>query len=211
MNIPLQKHDDPGLRFFGKVTASVTHDVKNSLATINENAGLLTDYAAMAARGKPLDPERVNALAVRIMDQVKRADGLLKSMNRFAHSVDDSLKKVDLNEILQLLADLSVRFAAMAGTTLDVRPSSDPVEIETSPFGLLNALFLCLEVAMTAAGRGRSIDLRPEKTATGACVHFGPLPDAVISDQDPCLAASIDARFVKNTEAGTLTLIISDR
>jgi signal transduction histidine kinase len=193
------------------VTASVTHDVKNSLATINENAGLLTDYAAMAARGKPLDPERVNALAVRIMDQVKRADGLLKSMNRFAHSVDDSLKKVDLNEILQLLADLSVRFAAMAGTTLDVRPASDPVEIETSPFGLLNALFLCLEFAMTAAGRGRSIDLHPEKTATGACVHFGPLPDAVISGQDPCQAASIDARLVKNTEAGTLTLIISER
>jgi hypothetical protein len=85
------------------------------------------------------------------------------------------------------------------------------VEIETSPFGLLNALFLCLEVAMAAAGRGRSIDLRPEKTATGACVHFGPLPDAVVSNQDACLAASIDARFVKNTGAGTLTLLISDR
>ena len=99
MNTTLQKNKDTGLRFFGKVTASVTHDVKNSLATINENAGLLTDYAAMAARGKPLDPERVNALAVRIMDQVKRADALLKNMNRFAHSVDDSLKKVDLNEI----------------------------------------------------------------------------------------------------------------
>jgi hypothetical protein len=206
----VSKQDDTGLRFFGKVTASVTHDVKNSLATINENAGLLTDYAAMAARGKPLDPERINALAVRIMGQVKRADGLLKNMNRFAHSVDDSLKKVDLNEILQLLAALSVRFAAMCGTTLAVRPSSDPVEIETSPFGLLNALFLCLEFAM-AAGRGHSIDLRPEKTATGACVHFGPLPDAAISDQDPCMAASIDARLVKNTEAGTLTLIISDR
>lgn len=193
------------------MTASVTHDVKNSLATINENAGLLADYAAMAARGKPLDPERVNVLAVRIMDQIKRADGLLKGMNRFAHSVDDPFKKVDLNEILQLLTMLSVRFAAMCGTTLEVQPSSDPVEIETFPFGLLNALFLCLEIAMTAAGRGCSIDLRPEKTDTGACVHFGPLPGAAIPDQDPCLTAFIDARLVRNIEAGTLTLIITDR
>ncbi|MFZ0610878.1 MAG: hypothetical protein WAM73_01425 [Desulfobacterales bacterium] len=206
-----KKYDDPGLRFFGKVTAAVTHDIKNSLATINENAGLMTDLAAMAARGKPLDPERVNALALRIMDQVKRADGMLKSMNRFAHSVDDDVRKVDLNETLRLLADLSVRQAAMCGTILDVRPSAKPVEVETSPFGLLNALFACLEVAMTAAGRGSSIDLRPEKTDVGACVHFGPLPAAVIPDPDPGLAVSIGARLINDIEAKTLTLILADR
>ncbi|MDZ7582690.1 MAG: sensor histidine kinase [Deltaproteobacteria bacterium] len=211
MKTTVQKRDDQGLRFFGQVIASVTHDIKNSLATINENAGLLTDHAAMAARGRPLDPEKVNVLAMRIMDQVKRADGLLKNMNRFAHSVDDSLKKVDLNEILQLLAALSVRFAAMSGANLDVQPSPKPVVIETSPFGLLNTLFLCLEVAMTAAGQGGSIGLRPEKTDNGACVHFGPLPDAAMSNQDHCLSAFIDARLVKNSATGTLTLIIHDR
>ncbi|MFZ0242124.1 MAG: hypothetical protein WAL90_10800 [Desulfobacterales bacterium] len=211
MNTTPITHDVPGLRFFGRVTAAVTHDIKNSLATINENAGLLTDLAAMAARGKPLDPERVNALALRIMDQVKRADGLLKSMNRFAHSVDDTIKKVDLNESLQLLADLSVRQAAMCGATLVVQPSPTPVEVETSPFGLLNALFACLEVAMTVAGRGSSIDLRPEKTGAGACVHFGPLPAVAIPDPDPGLAASIGARLINDTGSKTLTLIFANR
>ncbi len=76
MKTTVRKQDDQGLRFFGQVIASVTHDIKNSLATINENAGLLTDHATMAARGRPLDPEKVNVLAMRIMDQVKRADGL---------------------------------------------------------------------------------------------------------------------------------------
>ncbi|MFZ0133337.1 MAG: hypothetical protein WAK95_12400 [Desulfobacterales bacterium] len=211
MNTTPGKHDDPGLRFFGKVTAAVTHDIKNSLATINENAGLLTDLAAMAARGKPLDPERVNALALRIMDQVKRADGLLKSMNQFAHSVDDAVRKVDLNETLRLLADLSVRQAAMSGATLMVQPSATPVEVETSPFALLNALFACLEVAMTAAGRGSSIELRPEKTAAGTCVHFGPLPADAISDPEPGLADAIGARLIKNTAAKMLTLMFADR
>jgi K+-sensing histidine kinase KdpD len=193
------------------VAASVTHDIKNSLATINENAGLLTDHAAMAMRGRPLDPERVDALAVRIMDQVKRANGLLKNMNRFAHSVDDFSKKVDLNDILKLVAALSVRFAAMSGTAVNVRPSSQPVLIETSPFGLLNTLFLCLEFALNSAGRGGSIELRPEKTDTGACVHFGPWPDIAIPKEDFCLSTLIGARLITNTEAGILTLVMDDR
>ena len=49
------------------------------------------------------------------------------------------------------------------------------------------------------------------KTLDQILETLGPLPDAVISDQDPCLAASIDARLVMNTETGTLSLIISDR
>ena len=56
MNQKAQTSNDKGLRFFGKITASVTHEIKNALATINENAGLMTDYIEMAARGRPLEP-----------------------------------------------------------------------------------------------------------------------------------------------------------
>ena len=190
------------LKFFGKVTASMTHDIKNALATINENAGLLTDYTAMAARGTPLDPERIGQLALRIMDQVKRTDALLKSMNRFAHSVDDSLKSVDVNDMLHLLASLALRFASMRGVSLQVRPSAGPVEITTAPFLLLNALFECLEVAMQAADRGQCLTLNAEKTDTGARIQFSPLKelDRMPSASPPqiassCLPASVAVRI----------------
>ena len=32
-----------GIQFFGKMAASISHEIKNVLAIINENAGLLED------------------------------------------------------------------------------------------------------------------------------------------------------------------------
>ncbi|NNG12708.1 MAG: sensor histidine kinase, partial [Halobacteria archaeon] len=36
------------LRYFGKVTASISHELKNVLAILNEHTGLLQDLTAMA-------------------------------------------------------------------------------------------------------------------------------------------------------------------
>jgi signal transduction histidine kinase len=210
--------DDALLRFFGRMTASMTHEVKNALATVNENAGLLTDYAEMTLQGKPLDPERVYGLAARIADQVTRADGLLKNLNRFAHSVDESLIVVDVTELLKLLAALSIRFASMSEVSLNVREPAGPVVIETSPFSLLNTLFGCLEFAMRAAGRGRSLELRAEKGPSGVCIHFEPLPQCDGTPGDPpdvdethSLPGSLEGRFVMNRTSGNLSLLLSKR
>ncbi len=217
MNQKAQIFNDKGLRFFGKVTASVTHDIKNALATINENAGLMTDYIAMAARGRPLDPEQLNRLSVRIMDQVKRADTLLKTMNHFAHSVDDPIKTVNLSEMLQMFALLSVRLAAQRGITVNIGGRPESINIQTSPFLLLNALFLCLEFAMQAAGRGQCIELKPEKTDTGTRIYFSPLPgidrmsnDSWPSSQVPELLETLTADFIIDTEAESAALDLAD-
>jgi hypothetical protein len=34
---------ETGLQFFGKMSASISHEIKNVMAIINENAGLLED------------------------------------------------------------------------------------------------------------------------------------------------------------------------
>jgi len=42
---------------FAKISAAISHEIKNTLSIINENAGLLEDYAQMAEQtgGLPLD------------------------------------------------------------------------------------------------------------------------------------------------------------
>ncbi len=45
-----------GLQCFGSISASISHELKNALAIINENAGLLEDLSFMAEKGLPLDP-----------------------------------------------------------------------------------------------------------------------------------------------------------
>jgi hypothetical protein len=41
------------------MTASISHEIKNVMAIINESAGLLEDYSLMAEKGMPIDPERL--------------------------------------------------------------------------------------------------------------------------------------------------------
>jgi K+-sensing histidine kinase KdpD len=161
-----------GLEFFGRMCASISHDIKNVLAVVNENAGLLEDLCAMADRGKPIDLSRLKRLAADVKAQVRRGDGIVYGMNRFAHSVDSSVVRLDLVEVMELLKTLSLRFASMQGTAFHLLPPQDAATVTTAPFLLLNLLWLCLEQAMAAAGPGRTVELTAEKEAGGAHLRF---------------------------------------
>lgn len=163
---------EQGLQFFGKMSATISHEINNSLAIINENAGLLQDFTLMADKGMPLDPVRLNSLAGKVIHQIRRAEGIVKNMNRFAHSVDESVKSVDLGEVVQLMVTLSARVASMRGVTVEPKPASVPVMINTNPFLLQNLIWLCLDFAMDAAGVGNTINIITVKTETGAQIRF---------------------------------------
>ena len=166
---------EAGLQFFGKMSASISHEMKNVLAIINENAGLLEDLTVMAEKGMPIDPERLKTQASRIMKQIRRGDDIIKGMNRFAHSVDEPLRQTDLNDSLALMCALSGRFASMRGVTLEQEPPSTQVPIITHPFFLQNLLWLCLDFAMGCAGAGKTVFLKAEKTEGGAKIRFSKL------------------------------------
>ena len=95
------------LQFFGKMTASISHEIKNVMAIINESAGLLEDYTLMVEKGLPIDPLKLKVVARRVTKQIQRADDITKNMNSLAHSVDHFQKSVDLGEILELAVGLS--------------------------------------------------------------------------------------------------------
>ena len=150
---------EAGLQFFGKITASVSHEIKNSLAIINENAGLLEDFTLMAGRGKPIDPARLSVMAETVKRQIKRADGIIRDMNRLAHSIDHVVTTVDLNETIELIIALTARFAAMRNIQVDVQLPQNPVKFQTAPFFLMNLIWLCLDLSMSVSGDGKRIEI----------------------------------------------------
>jgi signal transduction histidine kinase len=172
MNGQLEIIAESGLQFFGKIAASISHEIKNVLAIINENAGLLEDLTLRAEQGMAIDLQRLKALSQALMKQVKRADTIVKNMNRFAHSADASLQTIDLNDVIELLLALSNRIAAMRGITLNPKLDESPVTIRTSPFLLMNLLWLCLDFAMDAAGGDKVVDLVTEKADAGIQIRF---------------------------------------
>jgi signal transduction histidine kinase len=186
--------DLAGIQFFGKVAASITHDIKNVLAVINENAGLLEDICFMADRGKPTDLARLKRIAGDVKDQVRRADRIMTAMSRFAHSGDEVSTVTDLAELIALLATLARRFAAMRGVTLQALTPPAPVVITTFPFGLLYLLWICLDCAMTAVGSGKTVELVVEKTTEGGQVRF-------------CRLEPLGEAFMANSTRGRLSAL----
>jgi C4-dicarboxylate-specific signal transduction histidine kinase len=172
MAAKLESLTESGLQFFGKMTASISHEIKNVLAVINENAGLLDDLALMADRGVAIQPQRLHDMSRTVMKHVSRADAIVKNMNRLAHSVDESTKAIDLNDILETLVALSDRFASRRDVAVRSKRNQEPLKLRTAPFFLLNLLWLCLDFAMDAANENKMIELVARKTGAEIKVRF---------------------------------------
>jgi len=206
---------ETGLQFFGKMSASISHELKNVLAIINENAGLLEDLAVLAEKGVPIDPQRLKTPASRIMKQIRRGDDIIKGMNRFAHSVDEPLRQMDLHDTLALTYALSNRFASMRGVRLELEPPSIPVPVVANPFFLQNLISLCLDFAMGCAGAGKTVSLKAEKIEGGAKIMFSKLEDMAKVETGPfpaererALLQALKADLVIHKEMGELCLTL---
>jgi signal transduction histidine kinase len=199
---------EAGLQFFGRMSASISHELKNALAIIKENAGLLSDYIHMMGKGMPVGPERFEKIAGRIESQTLRADAIIKNLNQFAHSVDVPAKSVDLNEILELLVALHRRPAAMRQVELGPRPAQSPVVVTTHPFMLLNLLGLILTHSLQAVPGGGTMTICLGLAPSGAEMAFGDLenladlaPDQFPGEHENVLLTALNAKAIIEPEA----------
>jgi light-regulated signal transduction histidine kinase (bacteriophytochrome) len=218
MNQPPKAFDHQGLKFFGKINASISHEIKNVLSIINENAGLLEDFTRMADKGLPIDPERLKTLAGMIQKQVKRADGIVKNMNTFAHSVDETVKTVDLGETLVFVSTLTARLVANRGITLETVPSDEPVMLNTNPFRLINLIWLCVDFAMDWTGNMETITIFPENTPAGITIKLSGLegltsaaPNKIAPDEKlQDLSDALGVKMTISADTGSLALVFPE-
>lgn len=195
---------EAGLQFFGKMTASISHEIKNALAIINENAGLLEDFALMAGEGKPVNPERLQNLAMAVTKQIRRADGIIKNLNRFAHSVDEPVAQVNLSDLVKLLAFLCERPATMRGVSLEPNSGSRPVLITTNPFFLMALIWLCLEFVIDSGEGRRRVGLIAEEAEKGARIRITNLEGLRDAQRHAFPSAGVKA-LVSTLKAGLST------
>lgn len=167
--------DETGLRFFSHMSAANAHEIKNALAIINENAGLLEDLVILSEKGVALDADRLRRLAGKIKQQVARADKIAKSTNRFAHSVDLEHGPADLEQSLRLIKSMAMRFATQRHIDIEIIPVLPTITLSVQPFRLLHLLWLCLQCAMDATDTEETIQIASKRTNGGVMVQYGPL------------------------------------
>lgn len=156
------------IRFFGKMMASISHEIKNRMAIINEQAGLLEDLTRMAAQGRELDISRLERMAESTKKQIALTDGIIQNMNRFAHSADNFLQPVDMDELLSLSVALSKRLAEAKNVHLNFTKEDRGVTVETSPFLLMQLIWLCINNSLQSEDKEDSVIFDIEKTIHGA-------------------------------------------
>jgi C4-dicarboxylate-specific signal transduction histidine kinase len=146
-----------GLAFFGAIIAGQSHEVTNVLNIINELAGLQGDVLRGVQQGQPIDVDKLKQIIERIQNQVHRGEAIVRCMNRFAHSADCPVTVFDLKEGIEQIASLAQRSATLAKTILGTEFPKESMPLETSPFGLKQAVFGCIEIALAASTRERRI------------------------------------------------------
>jgi signal transduction histidine kinase len=154
------------LAFFGKVNASISHELKNILAIISEAAGLLNDLTELAGKGKKVELDMLRNCSRDIVEEIQRGFTTIKQMNKFSHSVDDPLKSIDLIEVLALMIDLA-GFLSFAGKVrFDPPPQGVPIVL-TCPFRIQNLLYQALVFAFESAGPEAEIQVAMQPDTSG--------------------------------------------
>ena len=172
----------------------------------------------MAEKGAPVDPEKLQVVALRVSKQIQRADEIVRNMNGLAHSVDDFQKSVGLREILELSVRLAVRPADMRSVKLDLKLPHDSFSIITSPFHLLNLLWQVLDFSMGVTGDEKTVGITFEKVSHIVKIRFSgldnlkDLPSEMFpTEKEEVLLRTLKARIRKKTDACEVCIELPSR
>lgn len=165
---------DQEIEYMGRMTAGMTHEVKNVLAIIRESSGLLEDLLTIGQAKSFPQREKFLKVLGNIQEQVQRGVDLATHLNRFAHSMDEPWAAVELNDILGQTLALLERFARNRKVQLRLVRSSEDLMMRTDPFRMRMVVSLCVERLLEAFGEGGEIVLRPhrEKGSEGVLVSM---------------------------------------
>jgi signal transduction histidine kinase len=209
--IDFQNNED--LAFFGKVNASISHELKNILAIISEAAGLLRDLTEMATKGKNVELEMLMTCSRDIDEEIQRGFAAIKQMNTFSHSVDEPLKRVNLIEVLNLIISLAGFLSFASKVRFNPAQEAAPMVL-TCPFRLQNLIYQTLVFAFESVGPDGEIQVSTHPELNGnariAFVGLGSKSTRLFpSDKTKRIAESIGAEIRVADDPHAIDILVS--
>lgn len=198
------------LAFFGAVTASISHDLNNAIAIIEQTAGLLEDLVVGSERGRPISNEQLQKIADRIAKQTKRGATIVRRLNAFAHTVDEDVKDLELTALIQTVIALAHRLADRRQVSLDAELTAEPIHIKGSAFRVQQAVFLSIQRAVSATEEGATVMLSAGGQDSSAWISVEAVePEAPTPAGDNYLVplmTQIGGRIEESTSDGKLSI-----
>jgi len=209
-NIVKANNNQNALAFFGKITASMTHEIKNVLAIIQESSGLMEDILTMSDNTDLKNKERFIATLDRIQAQIQRGINITSNLNRFAHSPDNVQERIDINDLIQQLSILVSRFAHLKKVELITELDNSPFIIQANSVQLQMLIFNAIEIVLKHIENGtlKLISIHAnEQLKLHICY------DLMTDDQFNCISACEEWSLIQKRllEIGIQLLIGSDQ
>ncbi len=205
-----------GFSFSGKMTASATHEIKNSLAVIKENAGLLNDIALISDKEHPLSPEKMITISQRITKHVDRVNETVINMNRLAHSTDRFKTSVNIVDTLNFLKTITSRLTNNKGVKINITSTKDDIVLVTSPFLLKQLVWECICFLMDEMSESYEIEVNVAGNDNSVIIFFLGMSVSekafkrFTSNEANTLKHLIDSDITQDEKTGNIVLVIKN-
>lgn len=175
---------EESLKFFGVITASVSHELNNVISIIDQTGGLLDDLLAGAENGITIPPEKLHSIVDRITLQTDRGVRIIKRLNYFSHSIDDSVKQVDVVILLENFTKLMQRLASQKKIELTFSSSTNSISIVTNPFRLEFLLYNLIKSSFVSCESERKLQIKADFSSEILHIYIEKLPDAILLEEN---------------------------
>lgn len=157
--------------FFGKITAGITHEMRNVLAIIGESSGLMEDILSLRRESSLPHQDRFQDALSSIQGQVRRGVELAANLNKFAHSTDQPTERINIYDVIERIVGLSQRLARLKNITLQTRQPEESFHMVTSLVEFQMAVFAGIECCLNHTGAGDCVSVHLKKSGQGCSIH----------------------------------------
>jgi hypothetical protein len=200
-----------GFTFFGKSNRLISHELKNILAIISETMGLLDELVELSERGVKLTPARLRSMSDSLIEEVERANAVIRCLNTFAHSVDEFIRDVDLRAVVALAIQLVKLNPAGRTVKIEFLENGAPI-IYTSPFFLGNLLYHAFYFALSAAATEKHITVSLFADGSNAGVEIAGITPGNLNTfptpQTELLVKTLGAEISSDSSCGKFQLLL---
>ncbi len=151
------------LAFMGRITESVSIDLRNVLATVKENAELLEDLLSVEGGAGSPAKKRVSHILSAIKEQVVRGVDLAALLDAFSGGPEKRATEMDLYELLSMLVRICEPMARFTGVTLKIIQGDKPLIVLGKPLEIQMALFDCVDFLVNSMGARGTVNIRGDR------------------------------------------------
>ncbi|WP_243367830.1 hypothetical protein [Fundidesulfovibrio soli] len=158
-------------KYLGRMAATVSHDLCNVLATVQQASGLMGDFLALARKeslkSMGLRPkfkyhDKFEEIIAQVQAQVDRGQGICEKLSVLGHSTDDGPETADVGVAAALVGSLCGRAARKHKASLEVSCAPERLKAAARLIDVLSALDAAiLAVLPHCGGEQRVVRLVP--------------------------------------------------